>query len=123
MTLAAIAGLTAGMACLTRAAFVLAVGMLAVGGLFVPPSATTRGRRVALVAVFLLSAAAVILPITVRNYQIHGRFILISTNGPSTFVTGHVTHEPGLPPGLPPGTTDAQMAELHRAHGLPLPAP
>jgi hypothetical protein len=67
------------------------------------------------VTVFLLGAAIVITPVTIRNYQIHGRLILISTNGPSTFLTGHVTHKSGLPHGLPRDTTDAQMAELHRA--------
>jgi 4-amino-4-deoxy-L-arabinose transferase-like glycosyltransferase len=113
--LAVAAGLIAGMACLTRAAFVLAVLTFAAGGLFFPPVAKSRGRRLSLVAAFLSAAATVIAPITVRNYQIHGRFILISTNGPSTFLTGHMTHEAGLPAGLPPRTTDAQMAELHRA--------
>ena len=112
------AGLTAGMACLSRAAFVLALATLAAGGLLFPPIPTPRTQRLVRVAAFLLAAGAVIAPITIRNYQIHGRFYLISTNGPSTFVTGHVTHFPNLPPGLPPGTTDAQMAELHRSRAL-----
>lgn len=49
-----------------------------------------------------MAAAAVIAlaPITVRNDQIHGRFILISTKDPIPFVTGHVTHSSGLPPGM-----------------------
>jgi len=113
--LALAAGLTAGMACLSRAAFVLATGMLAAAGCFIPPVPMPRAQRVARVAAFLLGAAVVIAPITVRNYQIHGRFYLISTNGPSTFLTGHVSHVPTLPAGLPPGMTDAEMAERHRA--------
>jgi 4-amino-4-deoxy-L-arabinose transferase-like glycosyltransferase len=115
--LAIAAGLTAGLASLTRAAFVLVVGLLAVTGLFLPPVATPYGQRLVRVTFFLLAAATVITPITIRNYQIHGRFILISTNGPSTFLTGHVTHEPTLPPERP-GMTDAKMAELHRARSL-----
>src|SRR5262249_37784501 len=78
LALALAAGLTAGMACLSRAAFVLAVGMLAVGGWFAPPVPMSRPHRVARIAPFLLRAAAVIAPITVRNHQIHGRFYLIS---------------------------------------------
>ena len=112
------AGMTAGMACLSRAAFVLALATLAAGGLLFPPIPTPPTQRLVRVAALLLAAGAVIAPITIRNYQIHGRFYLISTNGPSTFVTGHVTHFPNLPPGLPPGTTDAQMAELHRSRAL-----
>jgi 4-amino-4-deoxy-L-arabinose transferase-like glycosyltransferase len=113
LLLAAAAGMVGGMACLSRAAFVLTCLMLAAGGLFAPPVTAPLSRRVGLVAAFLLSAAIVIAPVTVRNYQIHGRFILISTNGPSTFLTGHVTHDPFLPTDLPPGTTDAQMADMH----------
>lgn len=63
---------------------------------------------------FLLCALAVILPVTVRNYQIHGRFILLSTNGPSTFYTGHVSHTPFLPNDPPPGATDVDMADEYR---------
>jgi 4-amino-4-deoxy-L-arabinose transferase-like glycosyltransferase len=118
LVLAVAAGLTAGLACLNRATFVLGLALLAVGGLFCPPVPMPQAHRVARVAAFLLAAGAVIAPITVRNYQIHGRFFLISTNGPSTFLTGHVTHVPSLPPGLPPGTTDAEMADRHRTISL-----
>jgi len=45
-------------------------------------------------------------------------FHTISTNGPSTFLTGHVTHVTGLPPGLRPAATDAEMADQHRSVSL-----
>jgi 4-amino-4-deoxy-L-arabinose transferase-like glycosyltransferase len=112
--LALVAGLVAGLTCLTRTTFVLSVALLAIAGWSLPPVPTPRRRRAALVAMFLMGAAAVIAPITARNYQIHGRFILISTNGPSTFVTGHVIHSTDLPYNLPPGINDADMAERHR---------
>jgi hypothetical protein len=114
LTLCVVGGLVGGLACLTRTAFVMGVAALALGGLVVAPVRAARKSRAARVAAFVLAAAAVIAPITVRNYQIHGRFILISTNGPSTFVTGHITHSSGLPPGGSPRETDAQMAERHR---------
>jgi hypothetical protein len=63
------------------------------------------------VAAFLLAAAVAIAPITIRNYQIHHRLILISTNGPSTFLIGHVTHDMNLH--ASPDTNDADMAERH----------
>jgi hypothetical protein len=112
------AGVVAGMASLSRAAAVLTLGTFAMGGLYFPPIPTPRAQRVARVAAFLIASSAVIAPITVRNYQIHGRFFLISTNGPSTFVTGHVTHVPTLPSGLAPGTTDGEMAERHKSIAL-----
>ena len=41
------------------------------------------------VAALLLPMMLVIAPITMRNYQIHGQFILISTNGGVNFFLGH----------------------------------
>jgi hypothetical protein len=49
-----------------------------------------------------------------RNYQIHGRFILISINGPSAFLTGHITHTTDLPGDMPAGLSDAEMSDRYR---------
>jgi 4-amino-4-deoxy-L-arabinose transferase-like glycosyltransferase len=118
LPLAVAAGFVAGLACLTRTAFVMGVAALAAGGLFVSPVPTTWKRRVIRATAFVLAAAAAIAPITIRNYQIHRRFILISTNGPSTFVTGHITHSSGLPPGGRRGETDVEMADRHRSMAI-----
>ena len=109
--LAVAAGLTTGMACQSRPAFLPAVGTLAIGGWFFPPVPMSPTRRTSQVAAFLLATAVAIAPITIRNYQIHHRFILISTNGPSTFLIGHVTHDMNLH--ASPDTNDAEMAERH----------
>lgn len=115
LAFAFLAGLVGGVACLTRTVFVLGLAALAAGGWLVPPSPTSRGRRLALAGALVAGAAVVIAPITVRNYQIHGRFILLTTNGPSTFVTGHVLRNTDLPPDVTPGLSDAVMADRHRA--------
>lgn len=49
-----------------------------------------------------ITLALVILPVTIRNYQIHGQFILISTNGAPTFYFGHImkSMEMRIPPGM-----------------------
>src|SRR5262249_27262641 len=62
--------------------------------------------------------SVVIAPITVRNYQIHGRFFLISTNGPSAFLTGHVTHNTDLPADVPRNMNDAVLSDRHREESL-----
>lgn len=48
-----------------------------------------RKVRFANVAVVLLCAFMVTLPWTIRNYRIHHRFVLITTNGGITFWDGH----------------------------------
>jgi hypothetical protein len=83
-----------------------------------PPRRGPGRDRAALVASFLLGTAAAIAPVTVRNYQIHGRFFLISTNSASTFLTGHVTHNTDLPPEVTPDTNDALLSDLHSAQAL-----
>jgi hypothetical protein len=82
---------------------------------FAPPVPTAGRLRATRVAAFLLGAVAAIAPVTVRNYQIHGRFILISTNGPSAFLTGHITHTTDLPADMPAGLSDAEMSDRYLA--------
>jgi len=116
--LAFVAGLLAGLACMTRPSFLAAAGLLSLGLWLWPASLMRWGRRSALVALFALGTALAIAPVTLRNYQIHGRFILVSTNGPSTFYTGHVTHQISVPVDTPDGMTDADIADLHRRESL-----
>jgi 4-amino-4-deoxy-L-arabinose transferase-like glycosyltransferase len=112
--LAWLAGVLGGVASLTRPTFVLSLATLAAGGWCFAPRPVPRRLRVLLIAALSLGGTLVIAPITVRNYQIHGRFYLITTNLPSTFLTGHITHFTDLPPDIPPGTTDAALADRHR---------
>jgi 4-amino-4-deoxy-L-arabinose transferase-like glycosyltransferase len=112
---ALVAGGVGGLTCLVRPVFLIGLGSLAAGGWFFPPVPTAGRVRAARVAAFLIGAAVAIAPVTVRNYQIHGRFFLISTNGPSTFLTGHVTHNTDLPADVSPGLSDAVLSDQHRA--------
>ena len=110
---AGLAGIMAGAACITRAAFLPAVAAMAVLAWWSPPKSESRRRRTAMIAAFIIAASATVAPITWRNWQIHGRFILVTTNGPSTFYVGHVTHTAFIP-NMTPGITDMAMAEEHR---------
>src|SRR5262249_19756148 len=114
LALALVAGLMAGVACISRAAFLPALASLTVGAWCCPPSRQPPADRARLIVMFLVGAILAIAPVTVPNYQIHGRLILVSTNGPSTFLVGHVLHTPFIPQEhtLP---NDAEMAELHRS--------
>ena len=107
------AGLAGGLAATVRTAFVPTLGLLPLVALFVPPRTAAARRRRLVATLFAAAAATCILPVTVRNWQIHGRFILLSTNGPSTFYTGRVVGQPALN-AAEAGMTDAQRADLHR---------
>jgi 4-amino-4-deoxy-L-arabinose transferase-like glycosyltransferase len=78
-----VAGLLLGYATLTRPLALLLLGLL-------PPLFAVhewrRGRwPVAAWALYGLTFLAVVLPWTYRNYQAHGQFVLMTTNGGSTF--------------------------------------
>lgn len=114
--LALAAGVLGGMACTVRTAFLPAVAALAVGAVACPLAPVELRWRIRLALLFVAGAALAIAPATVRNFQIHHRFILISTNGPSTFYTGHVVHRLFInATDAPAGATDAVMADHHRA--------
>jgi hypothetical protein len=85
--LLALSGLVLGAATLTRPFALLHLpilaGVLAVGG-------RRQRRAVALqTLVFTASFAVCTVPWTVRNYRVHGRFVLVATNGGSTFYGGN----------------------------------
>jgi 4-amino-4-deoxy-L-arabinose transferase-like glycosyltransferase len=113
LPLAWIAGLLAGCACITRTAFLPAVASLGVFAWLLPPVPVRLRRRAALVGSFVLGSVLVIAPITIRNYQIHKQFVLVSTNGPSTFFVGHVLHTAFVPQEFTM-PNDMEMATAHR---------
>jgi 4-amino-4-deoxy-L-arabinose transferase-like glycosyltransferase len=90
----ALSGLALGLATLTRPFGLLLVPLL----LGVLAVAWWRERRPLVVPslVFTAAFAACIVPWVVRNERVHGRFVLIATNGGSTFYggnNGRVVHE------------------------------
>jgi 4-amino-4-deoxy-L-arabinose transferase-like glycosyltransferase len=85
--LPALAGLVLGWAALTRP-FALLLVPVAWGVL--PLEGRRRKQGVVLPAVLFTAAFVVVLaPWAVRNYRVHGRFVLIATNGGSTFYGGN----------------------------------
>lgn len=102
LVLLILAGLVLGWATLTRPfALLMWPILMPLSALRYPPSAT-RGPfwRIAdsggRIAVFMLAFFACIVPWTLRNQLVHGRFVLIASNGGSTFYGGNnerVAHE------------------------------
>jgi 4-amino-4-deoxy-L-arabinose transferase-like glycosyltransferase len=84
---AAAAGLVLGAAALTRPFAVLLVPLWGVLPLLAPRSG--YGRASLASVAFAASAVAVIAPWTLRNQAVHGRPVLIATNGGSTFYGGN----------------------------------
>ena len=78
-----LAGLVFGWAALTRPTALATLVILCLVLLFQPRRAPRR--RLAAAALLAAPFACVLLPWTVRNYEVHGRFVLIATNGGSTF--------------------------------------
>lgn len=81
------AGMVAGLACLARPNFLLATALLAA---LVPVLARPAGSAPApggarRAAVFVLGVFLIIAPVSLRNWTIGGRFVLISAAGPETF--------------------------------------
>jgi 4-amino-4-deoxy-L-arabinose transferase-like glycosyltransferase len=84
-----ISGLLLGLAGLTRSVLLIALAV-AVPWLAFVSNGRLRGKQAAQIALALgLPALLAIAPITVRNYQIHRAFVLISTNGGVNFFLGH----------------------------------
>jgi len=85
----ALAGLLLGLAALTRNVLLLAAPLALLWMLFVAQGWPGWSGSARYALALLLPLALVIAPITVRNYQIHQRFILISDNGGVNFFLGH----------------------------------
>lgn len=78
----ALAGAVMGLATLTRPFALVLLPMFAA---LVLISRRPLATRLANVAVWTMCFIAVIVPWTVRNYRVHGEFVLVATNGGSTF--------------------------------------
>jgi 4-amino-4-deoxy-L-arabinose transferase-like glycosyltransferase len=93
MILLVLAGLTLSWATLTRP-FALLIWPIMLAILALAPS--PRWSRLPKILAFTAAFFACIIPWTIRNQQVHGRFVLIATNGGSTFYGGNnerVAHE------------------------------
>lgn len=110
---AGIAGLVVGLACTVRTAFLPAIAAWAVFVLF-GRSKWIFERRLLLASALAISALVPIAPVTIRNLQIHDRWILLSTNGPATFYTGHVTKVNSDTESRPDETDADNAARLQR---------
>jgi 4-amino-4-deoxy-L-arabinose transferase-like glycosyltransferase len=117
LCLALLAGLFAGLACITRTVFLSTVAVLGLAAVVFPPTAATWSRRFAFAALFWLAAAVVVAPVAVRNYQIHNRLILVTTNGPITFMARVQRMMPD-PKRVPDHATDATISDRYRSQGL-----
>jgi 4-amino-4-deoxy-L-arabinose transferase-like glycosyltransferase len=85
--LAVLAGFVLGLGLLTRTMF---VGLIPIAFVWLwlnrPKS---RKRTIGLTAIIILFTFLTVLPWTIRNYRIHERFVLVSTNGGFVFWNGN----------------------------------
>lgn len=82
-----VAGLTLSYAALTRPFTLLLWPILC--AILMGTRPQPRGRRLPHVLAFTLAFSFCIVPWTLRNQHVHGRFVLIATNGGSTFYGGN----------------------------------
>jgi hypothetical protein len=106
--LAALAGVLIGFAILIRPAMLV---FLPLGAIWLIARGQTR-----LAATVLLLAALVVAPWTVRNFRVHGRFVLVASEGGVTFWTGN--HPLARGEGDLAANPDLKLAEIEfrRAH-------
>jgi 4-amino-4-deoxy-L-arabinose transferase-like glycosyltransferase len=82
----ALAGVALGLATLTRPFTLILLPLLGVLVLF---TSRSWAQRLTNLAIWTACFLVVIAPWTVRNYRVHGQFVLVSTNGGSTFYGGN----------------------------------
>lgn len=80
---AAISSIALGWSALTRPFAILLLPMFL--GIMVLAAARDRKTRLASGLVFTLGFVGIIAPWTIRNYRVHHKFVLVATNGGSTF--------------------------------------
>ena len=85
----ALAGLVFGIATLTKAQTLFSRLFCLRHGGSPPPADCACSRAIAKAAVVYAAMALVIVPWTVRNYLVFGEFVLISTNGGGTLLSGN----------------------------------
>jgi len=84
-----LAGLLLGLAIITRSVLLITVPFVLFWLLFVAERWPGWNMAMRYGLALLVPIVLVIAPITIRNYQIHRQFILISTNGGVNFFLGH----------------------------------
>lgn len=84
-----ISGLTFGLAALTKPQIVFLPGLLVLFRIFGPRSETNLYEDIAKGFTIYLIMAAVLVPWAIRNTQVFGEVVLISTNGGATLLTGN----------------------------------
>src|SRR5206468_12248604 len=84
-----LAGVVFGIATLTKAQTLFLPAVLFAGWWLFAGSRPHLGSWIGRAAVIYATMAMVILPWTVRNYLIFGEFVLISTNGGGTLLSGN----------------------------------
>ncbi len=93
---ALLAGIVFGYGALVKAQFIFLPGILLLihsWGFWVDRRRTWR--LVALASMFAIGGAAVVLPVTIRNYMVFHHLVLISTNGGPTFLGGNNQYATG----------------------------
>jgi len=84
-----LAGLLLGFAVITRSVFLASVPLVLLWLLILVEGWRGWSSSVRLTLCLLVPIMLVIVPITIRNWQIHGRLVLISTNGGVNFFLAH----------------------------------
>ncbi len=85
----ALAGLLLGLTIITRSVFLVSVPLVLVWLVILLKGLQGWSSTMRLALWFLMPIVLVIAPITIRNWQIHGRLVLISTNGGVNFFLAH----------------------------------
>jgi 4-amino-4-deoxy-L-arabinose transferase-like glycosyltransferase len=108
MTVALLAGALTGLAILTRPAMLLFLPLALVW--------LVSRRRAPIAVAFVAAAALVVTPWTIRNVRVHGRFVLVASEGGVTFWTGN--HPLAIGEGDLAANAELKRAELEfrRAH-------
>jgi len=84
-----VAGLFLGLATITRSVLLIAVPFALLWLLFIAERWPGWNVAIRCALALLVPTVLIIAPITIRNYHIHHKFILISTNGGVNFFLGH----------------------------------
>jgi len=109
MGVAFCAGVLLGLASITRAPMLLGI-LLALPAFWYVHRSLRLALRLSLI--HACGAAIVVLPVAIRNYEIHHELVLVSTNGPPTFYFGHVVKNMDVP--IPKGMNDRAVREWTR---------
>jgi 4-amino-4-deoxy-L-arabinose transferase-like glycosyltransferase len=109
-----LAGLLLGLAIITRSVFLVTVPLVLLWLLTLAEGWRGWSSSVRRTLSLLVPIVLVIIPITVRNWQIHGRFVLISTNGGVNFFLAHggTEQEKNEVRNLPPEWSEGEVTGI-----------